>query len=146
MISDSNSGWGFAEMYWTRSTVGVLAEQGALGTTQDLDPLHVQRTEDTGTAGNVVVVQIESGSCRPRAAAASAPSYAANEKYGRTTAIGLAKLDIGHEVADVLDVVDAHGLHRIRADGSDGQRDVLKILVAPAGRYHDLFQDGCGRC
>jgi hypothetical protein len=49
-----------------------------------------------------------------------------------------------HKISDLVDVIDALGLHDISRDSRDGQREILHVFLTPAGRNNDLLQQGRG--
>jgi len=55
--------------------------------------------------------------------------------------------DVRREVRDLLNVVDALGLHGVSRDGLDSHRQFLEVLFTPSGRDDNLFEHrrcGCG--
>ncbi len=58
--------------------------------------------------------------------------------------VGGKHLQVGNELADVLDVVDALLAHDVRGNGSDGERQSLEVFLAAASRHHDFFEHGYG--
>ena len=122
----------------------VLAEQRALGTAQDLDPLDIHGGHVTAEGIRDVVAVYVHAAAERKYRIRMPSSDTANHDARVVGAIRLRQRDVGYEIAHILDGVDALRLHRLGVDRHDGQRQILKIFFAPPCGDDDLFQHGLG--
>ena len=124
----------------------VLSEQRALGTAQHFDPLDIHGGHVTAKGvRDVVPVDIHAAAERKYRIRMPATD-ASNHDTRVIGAVGLRQRDVGNEITDILDGIDARRFHRIGIDRRDGQWQVLQILFAPSCGDDDLFQHGLSGC
>ncbi len=126
---------------------GVLAEQGALRTAQQLQLLDVQQVEHGHSRPpQVDVVEVDPGA----AFQAVAGGVVADAAHGdaRLPRMDVGDIDAGQHLLQVLHPGDALGLESLATEHGDRRRYLLRILLAATRGDGNLAQGriGLGRC
>ncbi len=124
---------------------GVLAVEGALRTTQDLDPLQVQQIELAAPDTAVIdVVDIDADG-RVEGLQGVRLAHAADVDIGRVRRTpALDQVQVRHRALQVRDLLRARALQRLAAEGREGQRGLLGRFLGAAGGDDDVL-DARGR-